>query len=217
MRHFPRPATAISGSYQLYILFAMLTYIPPRRISELQELKLGRRENPSFDPQHPYLYQENGVWIIDVPAMAYKTGKTYGHQKLKLPNLVFKDGRSFYGYLQEWLDTWRQVYEPQHNFVFSTKHGSPLSRQGPSGLVKTAVHRLTGKSVSPHKFRDICATYFLDREYSDAIINSLAEMMAHDPKILKESYDKRKEWQKSRPIEQAAQAVMAQVLNCTIT
>jgi len=41
-------------------------------------------------------------------------------------------------------------------------------------------------------------------------------MMAHDPKTLKESYDKRKEWQKSRPIEQAAQAVMAQVLNCTI-
>jgi len=82
--------------------------------------------------------------------------------------------------------------------------------------VKTAVHRLTGRSVSPHKFRDICATYFLDREYSDAIINSLAEMMAHDPKTLKESYDKRKEWQKSRPIEQAAQAVMAQVLNCTI-
>ena len=216
IKHSSRPATAIAGSYQMYILFAMLTYIPPRRIGELQKLKLGRRENPGFDRQHPYPYQENERWIIDVPAMAYKTGKTYGHQKLKLPNLVFKDGRSFYGYLQEWLDTWRQVYEPQHNFVFSTKYGGPLKTQGPSGLVKTAVHRLTGRCVSPHKFRDICATYFLDREYSDAIINSLAEMMAHDPEILKESYDKLKEWQKSRPIEQAAQAVMAKVLNCTI-
>jgi integrase len=217
VRRCTRPATAIAGSYQLYILFAMLTYIPPRRIGELQKLKVGRRENPSFDLQHPYLYQEKGVWIIDVPAIACKTGSTYGHQQLKLPNLIFKDGRSFYGDLKEWLDIWRQEYAPQHNFVFSTKYGGPLQRQGPSSLVRTAMHRLTGKSVSPHKFRDICATYFLDREYSDAVINALAEMMAHDPKVLKENYDKRKEWQKARPIEQAAQTVMAPVLNCTIS
>jgi len=207
-----RPATAIAGSFQLYILFAMLTYIPPRRIGELQKLKIGRRENPSFDAHYPYLYQENGVWLIDIPALACKTGATYGHQKLKLPNLIFKDSRSFYGDLKEWLDIWRPVYQPQHNFVFSTKHGAPLHGNRASGLVSTAIHRLTGKAVSPHKFRDICATYFLDHEYSDAIINALAEMMAHDPKTLKESYDKRKGWQKSRPIEQAAAVVLAQVL-----
>jgi len=207
-----RPATAIAGSFQLYILFAMLTYIPPRRIDELQKLKVGRRENPSFDPQHPYLYQEDGMWLIDMPALAYKTGGAHGHQTLKLPNLIFKDGRSFYGDLKEWLDTWRQVYQPQHNFVFSTKHGAPLRGGRASGLVVTAMHRLTGKVVRPHKFRDICATYFLDHEYSDAIINALAEMMAHDPKTLKKSYDKRKGWQINRPIEQAAATVLAQVL-----
>jgi integrase len=105
------------------------------------------------------------------------------------------------------------VYQPQHNFVFSTKYGGPLGEGGAAGLVTTAMHRLTGKVISPHKFRDICATYFLDHEYSDAIINALAEMMAHDPKTLKESYDKRKEGQKSRPIEQAAATVLAKVLN----
>jgi hypothetical protein len=62
IKRSPRPATAIAGSFQLYILFAMLTYIPPRRIDELQKLKLGRRENPSFDAQYPYLYQEKDVW-----------------------------------------------------------------------------------------------------------------------------------------------------------
>jgi len=99
VRGMPRSATAIAGSFQLYILFAMLTYIPPRRIGELQRLKLGKRENPSFDPRHPYLYKEDGTWIIDVTPLACKTGKTYGRQRLRLPDLVFEDGRSFYSYL----------------------------------------------------------------------------------------------------------------------
>jgi integrase len=194
----------------------MLTYISPRRIGELQRLKLGRRENPSFDPRHPYLYKESGTWIIDVTPLACKTGRTYGHQKLRLPNLVFADGRSFYSYLEEWLDTWRQAYKPQHNFVFSTKEGQRMSRHNLSALFRTAVHRLTGKSLGPHRLRDICATYYLDREYSDAVINALAERMAHDPKILKERYDKRKGWQKNRPIEQAMKALLERLFDCTV-
>ncbi|MCY7275320.1 MAG: hypothetical protein LH702_16675 [Phormidesmis sp. CAN_BIN44] len=45
VKGMPRPATAIASSFQRYVLFAMLTYIPPRRIGELQRLKIGRREN----------------------------------------------------------------------------------------------------------------------------------------------------------------------------
>jgi hypothetical protein len=74
VRGRPRPDMAIAGSFQLYILFAMLTYIPPRRIGELQRLKFGRRENPNFDARYPYLDKQEGTWIIDVPPLASKTG-----------------------------------------------------------------------------------------------------------------------------------------------
>ena len=56
----------------------------------------------------------------------------------------------------------------------------------------------------------------IDREYSDAVINALAEQMAHSPKMLKERYDKRKGWQKNRPIEQAMKELLERLFDCTV-
>ena len=118
-----RAGTATASSFQRYILWGCLTYSPPRRQQELRGLKIGleclidRPEgvpaNGLYHPLPPIQKRDrnysclhktpDGRWFRDTPAESYKTGKTYGHQELEIPNVPFDDGKFFYDYLEAWL------------------------------------------------------------------------------------------------------------------
>jgi hypothetical protein len=118
-----RKGTATASSFQHYILWGCLTYSPPRRQQELRGLKIGIEcpidrpdgvpANGLYHPlppiqkrdrSHSYMCKmPDGRWIRDTPAESYKTGKTYGHQELVIPNVPFDDGKFFYDYLEAWL------------------------------------------------------------------------------------------------------------------
>ncbi|MBD2100964.1 hypothetical protein [Leptolyngbya sp. FACHB-261] len=177
---------------------------------------------------------------MDMLPQSYKTGKTYGHQSLRISNLAFSDGKRFYEYLEAFLygyyrdkagdcisgaelaetpkrqGSWhslRMTFNTDHNHVFSApRSGKPFDVSTFMRLVRGSVHRLTGQLVTPHLLRDIFATWFLDQGYSEDRIRSLAYAMAHSEKMLLKIYDRRRPQQKSRPIEEVMVTLVQQFL-----
>jgi hypothetical protein len=256
----PRSEQALMSSVQVYLLWGCLTYAPPRRQQELRQLKMAMicpiERNVNIAPGHfihplppanqrdkncGYLHKTvDGKWIKDMTAESYKTGETYGHQQLEIPNVNFPDGSCFYDYLEMWLygyykaadgslkscgtsfepdrhqiSHWykgRMVYEPSHDFVFTKKNGQPFETDEMAKYTSGAAHAQTGKRLTPHLLRDIYVTYFLDRGYSDAEISSLAYSLGHSLSILRKIYDRRHPAQKHRPIEQAVLDIVQKFL-----
>lgn len=246
-----RSLKASAYSFQRYVLWGCLTYTPPRRQQELRELKMALEcpvkrpvEVPADGLYQPlptgrnrdrncgYLYRTlEGRWIKDMTPESYKTGKTYGHQELEIPNVQFPDGRCFYDYLEAWLygyykmpdGSWRSCgatfnpgehyvdrlwagrlqFDPVGEFVFVRHNGTPFAEDSMASYISTAAHALTGQRLTPHLLRDIFATHFLDRGASDSEIASLAYAMGHSPQVLRAIYDRRCPAQKHRPIQSA--------------
>lgn len=122
-----RPLNSIAISFQIYCLWGLFTYMPPRRQEEFRRAKLtisclltdkpqgvleGQCIHPLPPPKerhnetekyYPYLHKEDGVWRLDHTEFSYKTGKTYKEQSLEIPNVQFPDGKCFYDYLESFL------------------------------------------------------------------------------------------------------------------
>ncbi|NCO74103.1 MAG: site-specific integrase [Cyanobacteria bacterium] len=105
----------------------------------------------------------------------------------------------------------RFLYNCNHNYFYSQQNGKRLSASSLKSYVKNAVFGKTGKPLTPHLLRDIYATYFLDLEYSDAVISALAYSMGHTVEELRKSYDARRSGDKRRPIETALSDVLDQI------
>ncbi|MEG4353703.1 site-specific integrase [Microcoleus sp. LAD1_D5] len=256
-----RSLKATAYSFQRYVLWGCLTYSPPRRQQELRDLKMALEcpvkrpvDVPADGLYQPlptgrnrdrncgYLYRTpDGRWIKDVTLESYKTGETYGHQDLEIPNVQFPDGRCFYDYLEAWLygyykmpdGSWRSCggtfnpgeqevgrlwagrlqFDPVGEFVFVRHNGTPFAEDSMANYISNAAHALTGQRLTPHLLRDIFATHFLDNGASDSDIASLAYGMGHSPQILRASYDRRSPGQKHRPIQLAVMELVQKSLH----
>ncbi|GAX46166.1 hypothetical protein NIES4075_71870 [Tolypothrix sp. NIES-4075] len=124
-RGVTRTDAAIASSFQRFLAFGLLTFMPPRRQQEWRDCKIGNYckltdkpkslvpgqfihplpDESKKDKRHGYLYKDvDGKWYKDTPAESYKTGKSQGHRKLEIPNTVFADeGKTFYDYLEAFL------------------------------------------------------------------------------------------------------------------
>ncbi|MGI0488860.1 hypothetical protein ACN4EK_25900 [Pantanalinema rosaneae CENA516] len=252
-----RSITAIAQSFQIFLLWGMLTFRPPRRQQEFRGLKIalscpiqkppglveGQWIHPlPLDRQQDkycgYLYKDvDNIWYEDKMPESYKTGKTYGHQRLAVPNPTFPDGKCFYDYLEAFLygyyrdaaGNWqsggqvttpkagwqwhslRLALHPNHNYVFCKRlQGTPHDTGSLYRLIQNSAHRLTGQMVTPHLLRDIYATWFLDQGYSESSVRSLAYAMAHSPEILRRIYDKRQPQQKVRTSQEKVLELVSQ-------
>lgn len=191
---------------------------------------------------HGFLFKsEDGKWYMDMSPESYKTGKTYKHQQLEVPNTSFPDGKCFYDYLEAYLygywrnskGNWisggkttqsanqqgkwyslRMNFNPLDNYLFVKRSGGDFFSQNDiTAIFKNAAYRLTGQQVTPHLLRDIYATWFLDQAYTEDRITSLAYAMGHSVKMLRSIYDQRRPEQKNRPIEEALAEVVATLLS----
>jgi hypothetical protein len=244
-RGYVRAGTATASSFQRYILWGFLTYVPPRRQQELRGLKIVLEcpvkrpvdvpadglyqplpTGQKRDRNYGYLYRAlDGRWIRDTTPECYKTGKTYGHQDLEIPNVEFADGRCFYDYLEAWLygystksdGMWhscgRLEFNANHDFVFVQRNGEPFAQSAICHYLSIAAHALTGQRVTPHLVRDIFATHFLDNGAPDSDVASLAYAMGHSQDMLRASYDRRTPNQKHRPIQSAISKLIQESLS----
>ncbi len=118
----PRKEWTIARSYERYLIAALLAYMPPDRQRTLRELQLGKSLIKGVIKQGIVHPTDNGLWFIVLEPEDYKTGAAYGRQVQKVPERL-------YPYLEEWLDQWRAVLNPIHDFVFTQMNGKPLTSE----------------------------------------------------------------------------------------
>lgn len=256
-----RSLLAVARSFQNFVMWGIMTFRPPRRqreyreakisysclIKKPQELKEGQFIHPlpldrrtGNNKQHTYLFKDlDGKWYLDAVVESFKTGKSFGDQKLEIPNTLFANGKCFYDYLEAFIygcycdkkDNWisaskvldpllgskyyglRAALEPNHTHFFTRAYAhTPFDRCQFGATIRNVSHRLTGQCLNPHLLRDIYATYFLDQSYTEDRIRSLAYAMGHSVEMLRKIYDRRRPQQKHRPIEEAMVDVINQYL-----
>ncbi len=259
-----KTTSAIASNFQRFLAFGLLTFMPPRRQQEWRDCKIGTYckitdkpknlapgrfihplpDESKKDKDYGYLYKDtDGKWYKDTPPESYKTGRTYGHQKLEIPNTAFDDeGKTFYDYLEAFLygyyrdnnGNWvsggqfsygeekiigkwyslRFGLQPKANFVFVTSGEKAEFNESNFGdMIQSAAYRLSDKALTPHTLRDIYATWFLDQDYSEAKISSLAYAMGHSEAMLRKMYDKRSPEQRTRPIKEEMHTLVNNLTN----
>ncbi len=193
-----RTPRAIARSYERYLLAALLGYVPPDRQRTFRELVLGRSLVKGRIEQQVFFPDPQGEWFISLEADDYKTGETYGQHRLKIPEVI-------YPILEEWLEKWRGVLNPKHEYVFTQLNGNPLTSESLYQLFRHAIYRASvnlfgeGKAPNPHLIRDMLVTYCYEIGASEAQMDGLALAMKHSRKTQRERYDRRSQQQKMQP------------------
>ena len=194
----PRSDRTMGLSYQRYLIAALLAYMPPDRQRTFRELEEGKTlvrgslKNAIFYPE------KAGDFYIRLGSQDYKTGKTYGEQFLKIPEKLYPE-------LEAWLNKWRSLVQPQHNFVFTQMNGNPFTCTSLRSLFRHAIYRVSavlfgeGKATNPHLVRDMLVTHLYEIEASEAVMEGLALGMKHSRETQKKSYDRRTHQEKVNP------------------
>ena len=159
-----RSLSAIAQSYQRFLLFALMSYLPPDRQQTYRNLLAGKDLPATRREVSGSCYQDGEYWYLRLLG-----SKTRPDHLIKIPNLQYPDGRCFYQYLHEWLDEYsyegtdgsktkfkglRQVLKPQHSYFFTKKTGEKyLHASELSHLVRDMAYRLTKKLLTPDDFR----------------------------------------------------------------
>ncbi len=176
-----RPQTAVASSYQRYLIAAFLAYMPPDRQRTLRELEIGRT-----------LVKDGNNWFIKLGANDYKTGKSYGEQITPIPDILYHE-------IELWINKWRLVFKPNHNFFFTKTKGEPMDGASIYDVFIGAMYRVTGKRTNPHLIRSMCITHFQRTGATDKDMEALALAMKHSREMQREVYDKRTQQEKVQP------------------
>jgi integrase len=97
-------------------------------------------------------------------------------------------------------------------FFIKPRAGNKFNDSEYSDMVSKAAFSAIGKRTSPKDVRDMWATWAFQVGLSDAQIQSLAYCMGHDVKTLREIYDRCSPEEKRRPIEEAIDELLVDVL-----
>ncbi|MEB3311423.1 MAG: hypothetical protein VKJ02_14445 [Snowella sp.] len=210
-----RTPRAIAGSYQKYLIAALLAYMPPDRQRTFRELEVGKTLVRGSVKNSIFIPQINGKWYIKLGPAHYKTGKAYGEIILEVPEIIYSE-------LEYWLNHWRQVLSPNHNFIFTQLNGKPLTSGSLRGLFRHAIYRASkvlfgeGKAPNPHLVRDMAVTHFVREGASEAQMEALAIAMKHSRRTQREIYDRRTQNEKVAPAQdmmlKAAEQVAKKVI-----
>jgi hypothetical protein len=197
----PRTERAIAHSYKRYLVAAFLAYMPPDRQRTLRELELGRTlvrgtfKNNIFSPN------DNGRWYIKLGADDYKTGKAYKEQISEVPEIIYPE-------LEAWLNQWRPVLNPSHNFVFCQLDGQPYTAEGMYQQFRHAIYRASavlfnhGKALNPHLVRSMAITHFIREGATEQQMDAMSIAMKHSRDAQKRDYDRRSQQEKLAPAQQ---------------
>jgi hypothetical protein len=168
---------AIALSYQRYLLLGLLVLVPPQRQRVLRELEVGRT-----------LLKINKIWYIHLKPEDLKSGKR--EIWLRIPETLYLE-------LEEWLNCWRAVLNPKHQFVFSSVTGTPIGKESVNSIIKCAAFRITGQCLTPHLIRNIVVTYFSRKDVTETQMKSLAQAMDQSRETQQNIYDLRSQEEKT--------------------
>ena len=159
-----RSLSAIAQAYQRFLLFALMSYLPPDRQQTYRNLVAVDALSITTEDASRACYRQRDYWYLHLVST-----KARPEHLIKIPNIQYPEGRCFYQYLQEWLSEYvydvhedekqqisglRQALSPQHPYFFTKKGGAKYRFSTElSQIIRDTSTRLSGKSLRPHAFR----------------------------------------------------------------
>ncbi|MFN9175712.1 MAG: hypothetical protein ACK58N_14735 [Synechocystis sp.] len=203
-----RKLTSIAHDMQRFLMLCMLVLVHPLRRRSLAELQWGKTlvkgiktKEGNFIRQEKMADPSQALYYYDMLPEEYKTGDTYGHYCVALPNHRFQDGTRFYDYLEKYLfGGYRQAllrHGQDHQYLFvrindipkwDGKAGDPISWDSYSDVIYDFSKKITGVGISPKKFRTIYRTYYVNLGAPPNVLAGLAYCMQHSPETAAKVY-----------------------------
>lgn len=201
-----RTVSAIALSLQRFLMVALFAYLPLRSRISYRYLKFFASDDSqvvldylSFD--QGYLFLNDKIWWIKLFGSLLWFGEREGTPILKVPNLTYSDGTTFYDYLNAWLVHYsssdghaetgglRACFHPQHSYLFTKKNGQPYQNATEfANVLRNASYRITGKTVTPNSIKQIFEHYMQTQGYSETLLDSLATAIGQSREDLRKIY-----------------------------
>lgn len=199
-----------------FLILNFYIVIPPGRPRDYIELEIGKTflqgclVEGTFYPISKMHDPEKAQWWIKLNPDEYKTGAQYGHWQVQIPNLTYKNGKTLYEYIDLWINYYRDVFNPNHNCLFTNQKGKPLPNLA---LVKNAINRFTGTPVNPQNIRHMFVTYLRNQGATEEQLDSAATAMRHSRKTQQQVYDLQDRQEKMETILNYAKQIAQDHLN----
>jgi hypothetical protein len=221
-----RKRTAIAVDVQKLLALGFFCFIPPERNRTISELEVGRTlirgtmENGLFVPMEDMSAPERAKWYLNLTADDYKTGKVYKDYCAPIEDIPLAYDKTFYSYIQLWLEEYRPLFNPDHNRLFvKTKTtmgatpGEPITYRNMTSWVKYLFFQYTGVPVVPKLLRKMYVTYLKNANASEAELEAAARAMHHSRAMQSAEYDQQDLQSKLNPILSFNQRVLTQAFS----
>lgn len=223
-----RKSTAIAVDLQKLLAIGLFCFIPPDRNRTISELEIGRTlirgslENGVLVPMEDMASPEQATWFINLSPEDYKTGKVYQDYCAPVDDIQLANGKTFYGYIQRWLDDYRPLFKPDHNRLFvkvrATKGattGEHITYRNMTGWVKYLFVKYTGVPVVPQSLRKMYVTFLKNSNASEAELEAAARAMHHSRAMQSAQYDEQELQDKLAPILAFNQRLLSQAFDAS--
>jgi hypothetical protein len=208
-----RRPLAIAVDLQKLLVIGLFCFIPPERNRTITELEIGRTlirgtlDNGLFVPMDEMISPEKAKWFIKLSPEDYKTGKFYQDYCAPIDDIQLSNGKTFYGYIQRWIDEYRPLFDPGHNRLFvkvkttmGGTSGEPITYRNMTGWVKYLFMKYTGVPVVPQSLRKMYVTFLRNSGASEAELEAAARAMHHSRAMQAAEYDEQELQDKLAPI-----------------
>ncbi|NJN12128.1 MAG: hypothetical protein HC815_30875 [Richelia sp. RM1_1_1] len=214
-------ATDFQKSHHLqhFLILGLMALVPTDRARTYNELEIGRtivyglREEGKFIPCDRMKNLSKAKWYIHLNPKDFKTGAYYGDSwSPAILNKKFKDGTSFYEYIDLWISKYRnlrQVCDHQYFFRGERTYSKLGENSGHfSGTVTSIFEVHLGKSISPNKIRRAFATQEARvGTYEERVAGALARH--HSLEVSDKIYNQQRQEEKMAPCEELIQKMFA--------
>ncbi|MBD2359276.1 site-specific integrase [Tolypothrix sp. FACHB-123] len=185
-----------------------MTLIPTDRARTYYELEMGRTlvhgiiKDSIFISADKLEDKTEAFWYIHLLPNDYKTGKIYKEYWGKIDNVVFKDGKKLYEYIDRWINKERECEQKcNHNKFFrGTQNYDALKSQDWSLRIRKIFETETGVPVTPKELRKIYITYLANQHVDDATLKGAAYAMHHSSRMQQSIYNSQTVLEKVQPI-----------------
>ncbi len=223
-----RKPNAIAVDLQKLLVLGFFCFLPPERNRTVSELEVGRTlvrgtfKYGILIPMEDMASPEKAKWFINLAPDDYKTGKVYQEYCAPVDDIQLTNGKTFYGYIQIWLDDYRPLFQPDHNRLFvkvkptkGATPGEPITYRNMTGWVKYLFVKYTGVPVVPQSLRKMYVTFLKNSNASEAELEAAARAMHHSRAMQSAQYDEQQLQDKLAPILAFNQRLLSQAFDAS--
>ena len=213
----PLAETTITRNIQRLLILLLFMASPPDRSRTVCELEVGRtfvfgqEINGKFTPAARMKNPDEAEWLLHLLPADTKTGNTYGESWDSLPDTpegFLAGGKTFYDYLELWLNQYRAAFKPGHKCLLTQDNGEPLNSASMYVRVRHTFFRHAGVPVTPKELRKMYVTYLKDSEATEAELEAAAARMRHSREMQSEIYDQQERDKKVAPVNKFHERTM---------